>query len=95
MSNPIGITAETQKVLRLYTRQGGNCIYTGLPLLPFILAKQVNLDHIQPKSKGGVDAEHNLALAPVWVNQLKGDMGQEDFVEFLRANKLPIIRPIE
>lgn len=49
-------------------RDGGKCQYTGKKLE----RHEMTLDHVQPRSRGGVDSWENLVLADKTVNQRKG-----------------------
>ena len=80
MSQPFKL-AETPLHLRLWAEQDGRCALCGEAMLKNrfdapharIWARQrATLDHIQPKSKGGSDAEDNLQLAHARCNKLKG-----------------------
>ncbi len=55
-------------------RDGGVCQYTGRKLS----AREGNLDHIYPRSRGGKDSFENLVWADRAVNSLKGDRTPEE-----------------
>jgi CRISPR-associated endonuclease Csn1 len=58
--------------LELLKAQGGQCLYTGDPLVPSQLSDYV-IDHIVPASRGGPDAMVNFVLTTSKANDLKGD----------------------
>ena len=64
---------------RLYEKQGGACIgcQLGLPM------RNLTIDHIVPRSKGGTDEYENLQLLCNACNVLKGNKSQETFLEIL------------
>lgn len=53
---------------RIYERDGGKCRYCGKPLE----LREMHVDHIIPKSKGGGNAESNLACSCAECNRSKG-----------------------
>jgi hypothetical protein len=61
-------------------RDGRKCQYCGQENAP------LNLDHIEPKSKGGSDRPSNLVLACIPCNQKKGNQSIQEFLK-----KKPVI----
>lgn len=57
----------------LLAKFGRQCVYCGITGVP------LNVDHVQPRSKGGSDRVSNLVLACVPCNQAKGDRVVEEF----------------
>jgi 5-methylcytosine-specific restriction endonuclease McrA len=57
----------------LLEKWGRNCAYCGIGNVP------LEIEHIQPKSKGGSDRVSNLAIACHACNQAKGNQAIQDF----------------
>ena len=57
----------------LLTKFGRACAYCGVMDTP------LNIDHVQPRSRGGTDRVSNLVLACVPCNQVKADRSVEEF----------------
>jgi 5-methylcytosine-specific restriction endonuclease McrA len=77
--HPEKITA--QRLLNLLRLQDFRCALTGIPLSPDTAA----LDHIVPISRGGKHAMENVQVILANVNQAKGTMSQDEFLEMCRA----------
>ena len=60
----------------------GNCFYCGCNYKPFL-----TIDHIQPKSKGGIDDSMNKQVTCVLCNRLKANMDHKEFMQY--RNVLP------
>jgi 5-methylcytosine-specific restriction endonuclease McrA len=58
----------------LWERDGGRCQYTGRDLK----VGEANIDHILPRSRGGVDSWENCVLADRKVNTRKGALTPEE-----------------
>ena len=58
----------------LWERDGGRCQYTGRELKP----GEANIDHVLPRSRGGVDSWENCVLADRKVNTRKGSLTPEE-----------------
>ena len=58
----------------LWERDQGRCQYTGRDLKP----REANIEHILPRSRGGVDSWENCVLADRKVNTRKGAMTPEE-----------------
>lgn len=74
------------KILRL--RYGSVCWYCGLSLVNEIQ----HIDHIVPKSKGGVNEFDNFALSCGYCNRAKMDRDVDEFIDWIRRfknNELP------
>lgn len=55
-------------------RDGHKCLYCGKDSVP------LNLDHVEPRSKGGSDRPSNLVLACIPCNQKKGSLSISEFL---------------
>ena len=66
--------------ITLYERQGGYCAGCD----HFFQPRNLTIDHIVPRAKGGGDDTSNLQLLCHACNQLKGDGSQETFLAELR-----------
>lgn len=66
----------------LRKKQGGNCYYCKRPL-----NDAVSIDHIKPKSKGGTNAQDNLALTCRPCNQFKCSMAEAVFKRIITADR--------
>jgi 5-methylcytosine-specific restriction endonuclease McrA len=64
-------TEVREYLLAKWQRKCAYCRATGVPL---------NVEHIQPRSKGGTDRVSNLAIACIPCNQAKGNRPIEDFL---------------
>lgn len=60
---------------KIIARDGGMCVYTGVPLLP----SEIAIDHVVPRSKGGASKPHNLVSMDAKLNSLKSDLTVEEF----------------
>ena len=65
----------------LHRRQGGYCAGCGYHFQP----RNLTIDHVVPRSKGGSDDISNYQLLCDACNQLKGDGTQEELLAKLRA----------
>ena len=65
----------------LYRRQGGYCAGCD----HFFQSRNLTIDHVLPRSKGGSDDISNLQLLCHACNQLKKDGSQEQLITELRA----------
>ncbi|WP_347596454.1 RNA-guided endonuclease IscB [Acrocarpospora sp. B8E8] len=73
----------------LLAKFGRACVYCGTTVVP------LNIDHVNPRSKGGSDRVSNLVLACIPCNRAKGNRPVEEFapkraVEILRRAKTPL-----
>lgn len=59
---------------RIFRKQGGLCCYCGFA----IALEAMTLEHLIPRSRGGTSEQHNLALACVPCNQLRGNWLPDD-----------------
>ena len=66
---------------KLYGEQGGECIGCH----EHFKIRNLTIDHITPKSKGGTDHLENLQLLCGHCNSVKGDRGQEYLLARLAA----------
>lgn len=62
----------------LFVKQNGLCALSGVPLR---LGQNASLDHIIPSSKNGVDDISNYRWAHTKVNQLRGNLTDEEFYD--------------
>ena len=70
----------------LWERDGGRCQYTGRELKP----GEANIDHVLPRSRGGVDSWENCVLADRKVNTRKGSLTPEEAgLRLLTEPRLP------
>ena len=71
-------------ILKKWQEQGGKCFYTGNPIDENNLAG----DHFIPRSwgiaRGGVTEYSNLVVCTKGLNLRKGNMGGDDFIEYLK-----------
>jgi 5-methylcytosine-specific restriction endonuclease McrA len=58
----------------IWERDGGHCQYTGKKLAPH----EGNIDHIVPRSRGGLTSWENCVLADKRINSLKGNRLPEE-----------------
>jgi 5-methylcytosine-specific restriction endonuclease McrA len=58
----------------IWERDGGQCQYTGRKLAPH----EGNIDHIVPRSRGGLTSWENCVLADKRINSLKGNRLPEE-----------------
>jgi CRISPR/Cas system Type II protein with McrA/HNH and RuvC-like nuclease domain len=73
-------------VEELKTKIGPNptCYLTGQPI-DLTDSKSYNLDHIQPRSKGGDNSLENLGLATRQANMCKSDLNLEEFLQLCKS----------
>jgi 5-methylcytosine-specific restriction endonuclease McrA len=72
-----------QAILReLWEEQQGCCAVTGRPMSP---GSTASLDHIVPKSRGGLSEKGNLRWVLLRINQMKWDMTNDEFVQICRV----------
>ena len=68
------------EIYNLIKKQDFKCALTGRELEP----KTASIDHIQPLSRGGEHSINNLQTVHYDVNQAKGTMTQDEFIEMCR-----------
>jgi hypothetical protein len=68
------ITEENTKII---------CRYTG-DVLDWKRPAECEIDHKQPRSKGGENTIENLQILSRAANQAKGDMTHEEFIDFIK-----------
>lgn len=83
-----------KRLLRMYVQQNGQCYYCGKfmflwwKLTGVEIAKQKNMlatvEHLQPKSKNGKNALHNLRAACQFCNYWRANRPIEEFLDDLR-----------
>ena len=73
--------------LRVYERDGGSCFYCGVRTIVSFDAKAqrpppnlATLDHIVPRSKGGMRTAENSVCACLSCNNMRGDMPADKFL---------------
>jgi len=54
-----------------------------------LLAGEYTIDHVVPKSRGGLDRKENLCVACVTCNLAKSDMSKKEFRRILESNTPP------
>lgn len=67
---------------RVFEAQGGECYYSGVPLIPGF---NMSLDHQVPITKGGESEISNLRWVTIQINRVKNDLSHQEFVELCRA----------
>lgn len=72
-----GGTITMQELCDLLVAQQYRCQLSGEQLTP----ENVQADHIVPISRGGVHAIDNVQLVTARINQAKGTLSQDEFVE--------------
>ena len=70
------------KIKELLEKQQFICPYSGIKL---ILGINASIDHIVPKSKGGNNEIENLQWVHLWINLMKKDSEEQDFVKQLEC----------
>ena len=78
---PIRKYNHTDNKKALYGEQGGSCNGCNEHFKP----RNLTIDHIIPRSKGGTDHISNLQLLCGYCNPVKGDRGQEYLIAKLAA----------
>lgn len=82
--------SEARKIL--YKEQNGLCHYCGIKMVPQCknAFNDATIDHVKPKSKGGLDIMSNFVCACRACNEMKADMYVEDFLAQLRQKNLKV-----
>jgi len=80
-ANHFGSRNRHQELCDLFESQHGLCAVTNNPL---ILGDTASLDHIIPLSKGGTHDIVNLRFVHLWINVMKMDKLDEDFMSELK-----------
>lgn len=78
--NLFGVASKWVDLKSLYDRQSGMCPYTGRKL---ILGDNCEIDHVVPRSGGGLNALDNLAWVYAPVNRMKHKLTKEAFVSLV------------
>ena len=68
--------ARRTKRQRVWDRSGGMCAYCGMPLS----VRDMTMDHVVPKSRGGESRVSNLVASCSRCNRLKGARTAEEFL---------------
>jgi 5-methylcytosine-specific restriction endonuclease McrA len=76
--HPDRVTAK--RILELIESQSFRCAITGVLLTPEV----ASIDHKNPLSQGGMHCISNAQVVHSVVNQMKGSMQQDEFVEWCR-----------
>ena len=71
-------------LLTLMKKHGRKCWYCGDSFTSF---KEVEIDHIVPRSRGGTSNIHNLAIACITCNRAKLDTPLSEFLHWLHKPK--------
>jgi 5-methylcytosine-specific restriction endonuclease McrA len=72
--------ATSRQLRKLIDQQGYKCALTGRALTPEIAF----VDHVTPVSSGGSNAIENLQVVHADVNEAKGTMTQDEFIQLCR-----------
>jgi len=72
----------------VYNKYGGHCAYCGKE----ITIKEMQVDHIYPKSRGGLDSHVNLAPSCHPCNIRKGNLTIEEFRRELKRDLFQLER---
>lgn len=83
----LGAPDRRKKFAALILRDGDQCHYCEIDLN----SENRSLDHVVPRSQGGVNALFNLVLACKDCNNLRGDMDYDEFV----AMRSWVVKPKE
>lgn len=75
-------------LMALCGKHGRICWYCGMRFSSF---REVELDHIIPRSREGTHQLVNLAIACHMCNRAKSDLSLEEFLGWLRRPKAPIL----
>jgi 5-methylcytosine-specific restriction endonuclease McrA len=75
-----GITASPFDLWKMAKKQKCRCPYSGRKLQ----TDNIHLDHIIPKSKGGINDISNLQLLPGEVNTMKWNLMPDDFIRLCK-----------
>lgn len=74
----------------LWERDGGRCQYSGRQLTP----AEANIDHVLPRSRGGMDCWENCVLSDRRVNTRKGSLTPEEAgLRLLSVPRVPLAVP--
>lgn len=79
-------------LVKLVGLHGKKCWYCQTPFTSF---KEIEIDHVVPKARGGPSTLSNYAIACKCCNRAKWDMPLEDFLRWLRKSKMPLPHLIE
>lgn len=86
----LGSFKNHKQLWELWKAHEGKCAITGVPIA---LGGWASLDHIIPVSKGGTNDTCNLRFVHLWINRMKMDMMDDDFIplleDFLKSANLP------
>lgn len=67
---------------RIYDRQDGKCVLSGIPLVKGVNASP---DHIVHKMHGGTSEESNLRLLDWKINQARNTLTDQEFIEMCQC----------
>ena len=80
------------RITLLFEEQNGRCYYCSEPMMLSKAALQqkrfATLDHVRPKSKGGIRSADNSVAACAECNFLKGSMARDEFVTLRENNRM-------
>lgn len=74
-------TITRKQIMDLLERQKYRCALTGWELTP----QTASIDHVQPLGRGGDHHIDNAQIVEWRINQAKGSMTNEEFIEMCRA----------
>ena len=88
----LGDSARWGELLSMFNEQGGQCTYTGEPL---VIGLNASLDHKIPRARGGANDIGNLHWITLRLNQVKRDLTHDEFIEvcLLVASRFPAHSP--
>lgn len=75
-----GAGVSKEKRLRIYQRDAWTCVYCGKGSSPEMAWKELHLDHKLPRTRGGSNADENLATACVWCNTSKHNKTYDEWM---------------
>lgn len=87
MNNQLQVLNRIKTLSRLVEKHGRKCFYCGTKFSSF---KEVELEHIVPKSRGGENKIANYAIACLICNDAKNNRSLDDFLRWLHKPKVTL-----